>query len=414
MTTHARWPPPAPALPHKQIPPTPGMDRSTDRIASLIGSFTHACIAAPSRSAADPVHPLPGAFRCRVCGRLCRWVPPLLWSSLARCVLGWPAAVGCCPRAPAWLATPAAPACAPSCSIPINGCQLSSSSLSSSHAQAPASSSSISSHTSTPSPSRRRTRPTASCCAGERACGRAGPAQAARGSTGQRRVCASLESGTLLPLHPTPCKHHSRDALTPEALNIASFDTRQRAAAPGGGRGLGLKAGLEQAIRDVRRAPLPSPPQLVAGTCLSSAGCAAAPSACDAGAACAPRACRFYFDAPPVPPEQHSALVQVVRAGRRVGRRVCRRCWAAGRGAAGRQPGGNRSLSGVATCRASTLTLSCSAGAGAFRAQGRSGGGRQRPAAAQRAGARAGRARPPAGRRAAQRVLAGRGEAGGW
>lgn len=48
----------------------------------------------------------------------------------------------------------------------------------------------------------------------------------------------------------SPC---SRDALSPEALNIASYDTRERARMEGRG-GAGLKTGLAQAIRDIRRA----------------------------------------------------------------------------------------------------------------------------------------------------------------
>lgn len=44
-----------------------------------------------------------------------------------------------------------------------------------------------------------------------------------------------------------PCR--SRDALTPEALNIASYDTRQHARMAQGGS---LKTGLGQAIRDIK------------------------------------------------------------------------------------------------------------------------------------------------------------------
>ncbi|KAL4444176.1 hypothetical protein ABPG75_011913 [Micractinium tetrahymenae] len=53
----------------------------------------------------------------------------------------------------------------------------------------------------------------------------------------------------------------SRDALSPEALNIASYDTRQRARmAQGGG---GLKTGVGQAIKDIKFyfAQVPEPPQ---------------------------------------------------------------------------------------------------------------------------------------------------------
>lgn len=46
----------------------------------------------------------------------------------------------------------------------------------------------------------------------------------------------------------TPC---SRDALSPEALNIASYDTRQRERMADRG-GAGLKLGLGQAIKDIK------------------------------------------------------------------------------------------------------------------------------------------------------------------
>lgn len=60
----------------------------------------------------------------------------------------------------------------------------------------------------------------------------------------------------------------SRDALSPEALNIASYDTRQHARMAQAG---GLKSGLGQAIKDVR----------------------------------------FYFTQAPVPPGDHRDLVEV-------------------------------------------------------------------------------------------------------
>lgn len=145
-----------------------------------------------------------------------------------------------------------------------------------------------------------------------------------------------LPPSAAFPLH--PC---SRDALSPEALNIASYDTRQRARmAQGGG---GLKSGLEQAIRDIRRAEggcatpggaarwLVGPPH-GHGNVLPPTGEAVAllhwlaMHGLEAGdalwrahaAACLPACvpCRFYFAEAPVPPEEHSELVEVVgRAG---------------------------------------------------------------------------------------------------
>lgn len=54
----------------------------------------------------------------------------------------------------------------------------------------------------------------------------------------------------------------SRDALSPEALNIASYDTRQRERMADRG-GAGLKTGLTQAIKDIKFyfAEVPAPPQ---------------------------------------------------------------------------------------------------------------------------------------------------------
>ncbi|PRW39304.1 Glycerol uptake facilitator [Chlorella sorokiniana] len=54
----------------------------------------------------------------------------------------------------------------------------------------------------------------------------------------------------------------SRDALSPEALNIASYDTRQRERMADRG-GAGLKTGLAQAIKDIKFyfAEVPAPPQ---------------------------------------------------------------------------------------------------------------------------------------------------------
>ncbi|KAI7837871.1 hypothetical protein COHA_008358 [Chlorella ohadii] len=54
----------------------------------------------------------------------------------------------------------------------------------------------------------------------------------------------------------------SRDALSPEALNIASYDTRQRGRMADRG-GAGLKTGLAQAIKDIKFyfAEVPAPPQ---------------------------------------------------------------------------------------------------------------------------------------------------------
>ena len=50
-----------------------------------------------------------------------------------------------------------------------------------------------------------------------------------------------------------PCTRNprSRDALSPEALNIASYDTRQRERMADRG-GAGLKTGLTQAIKDIK------------------------------------------------------------------------------------------------------------------------------------------------------------------
>lgn len=60
-----------------------------------------------------------------------------------------------------------------------------------------------------------------------------------------------LRSRCVRPHHPCPLCPRSRDALTPEALNIASYDTRQAARLQRGGPG-GVRAGLGQALRDIK------------------------------------------------------------------------------------------------------------------------------------------------------------------